>query len=232
MKSCKSCGKWSFVLNKDGLCKNCSAKIEKQKTDIKNLEEVHSELLKKNTEYANMSKSIQYQDKLLSDVNIAKEKFKTDNDVQAAIAVYEKALIYSNPPLKSNAHTMFLENLYIQAGEYDKAWAYLNGLITTNMGLIDKIRKEQCRILKKEKKYEYAMQMLVLAYLANSKWKNMFRAEAFIKEAMPIANKLEWQQEVVDSIAECIQKHVDKRTYDEARMIADYESLIDVLTQK
>ena len=54
MKSCKSCGKWSFVLNKDGLCKNCSAKIEKQKTDIKNLEEVHSELLKKNLKQTTM----------------------------------------------------------------------------------------------------------------------------------------------------------------------------------
>ncbi len=227
MKHCKNCGKLCFVLSKDGLCKNCSAEIELRKKQKEQSDKIRAELLIKNPSYAKNCELLQSQNELLSKVLAAKEKYKTDNDVYAAIAVYEQALIYSDPPLHSNSHTMFLANLYIQAEEYDKAWAYLNKLLLTNVGLTYKIRKEQCRILKKEKKYIDAMLMLALSYLADSKWSNSFRVDAFVKEAAPIAKKLNWSNETIEQLASCIQSHVNEKDYDESSLYDDMEKVIN-----
>lgn len=229
MKSCKNCGKLSFILSKDGLCKKCSKEIEERKRQSEHKQNIYEEYLKKNPLYAQDQKYLQEQGELLSEVLAARNKYKVDHDIQSAITVYEHALLHSDPPLRSNAHTMFLSNLYIQAKEYDKAWSYLNGLLLKNQDLTYEIRKDQCRILKKEKRYVDAMLMLILSFLADSKWKNIFNYESFVKEATPIANKLGWTQEAVERFADCIKKRVDSRDYDEASMVNEFrEILIDL----
>ncbi len=231
MKTCKICGKPSILLSKDGLCKKCYAENEARKKQRDYADRIRDEMKKKDPSYAKFCDDLEYQNKLLAEVNAARERFKVDKDIQAAIAVYERVLLHSTPPLKSNAHTMFLSNLYIQAEEYDKAWGYLNHLLITNPSLTYDIRKDQCRILKKEKKYVDAMQMLSLSYLAESKWNNTFKIDAFSKEATPIANKLGWNSENIKQIATCIQYHVGKKDYNEASLIADLKKIITWLNE-
>lgn len=85
--------------------------------------EIEKEMYVNNTAgYRDLKNQLDYQDNLLNIANEAREKYKTDGDIEPAIAVYEKVLLESDPPLASTTHTMLLADLYIKAEMYDKAW--------------------------------------------------------------------------------------------------------------
>ena len=83
-----------------------------------------------------------------------------------------------------------------------------------------------CKVLKKEKKYVDAMQMLMLSYLFNSKWNNTFRDTAFVKDATPIANKLKWDSEKIDILAQIISDQVKRKNYDEGALIKSFQKAL------
>ena len=78
----------------------------------------------------------------------------------------------------------------------------------------------------KEKKYVNAMQMLMLSYLFNSKWNNTFRDTAFVKDATPIANKLKWDSEKIDILAQIISDQVKRKNYDEGALIKSFQKAL------
>lgn len=177
-------------------------------------------------EFKKTKSDLEHQEKLLASVWEAREQYKTDSDIDKLISVYEYALITSKPPLKSDTHTMYLADLYIKSGQNDKAWGYLNSILFSHSELTGKIRYAQCKVLKKEKKYVDAMQMLMLSYLFNSKWNNTFRDTAFVKDATPIANKLKWDSEKIDILAQIISNQVKRKNYDEGALIKSFQKAL------
>lgn len=240
MAKCKVCGKSGLFLklDKNGKCKDCTYKakvsvngktvvFDAQKFNEQSKKETTEEWLSRvNPKYKKSKNELEYQDKLLTSVGEAREQYNTDNDIDKLISVYEYALITSNPPLRSDTHTMYLADLYIKSGQNDKAWGYLNSILFSHSELTGKIRLAQCKILKKEKKYVDAMQMLMLSYLFNSKWNNTFRDAAFVKDATPIANKLKWDSGKIDILAQIISNQVKRKNYDEGALIKFFQKAL------
>lgn len=240
MAKCKVCGNSGLFLklDKNGKCKDCTYKtkipvngktvfLDAQKFNEQSKKETTEEWLSRvNPEYKKSKNDIEYQDKLLTSVWEAREQYKNDNDIDKLISVYEYTLITSNPPLRSDTHTMYLADLYIKSGQNDKAWGFLNSILFSHSELTGKIRLSQCKILKKEKKYVDAMQMLMLSYLFNSKWNNTFCDAAFVKDANPIANKLKWDSEKIDTLAQIISNQVKRKNYDERTLIKSFQNAL------
>lgn len=87
----------------------------------------------------------------------------------------------------STAHDFRLVNFYIKRKMYDTAWGYLNRMVIDFPDNLSKIRKEMCRICKKEGRWVDALGFLMMSHA--SKYGG-FNAESFLKDLGPIARKL------------------------------------------
>ena len=190
--------------------------------------EIEKDMYLKNTAgYRDLKDELDYQNKLLTIANKARDRFKSDGSIDPAIRAYEKVLIESNPPLSSTAHTMFLADLYIKAEMYDKAWGYLNSLIGTDRAPLDKIRHEQARILKKENQHQEAIKMILLEYLAKSEWNNTFKRDACSKSIGPSIRALKWTLDDQEKCNDLVERQVRKRSYNENELIKKYSAFVE-----
>lgn len=221
MAKCWQCGNRGLFLhvNEEGLCNNCAKAQKKMQTEVK-------KQLLKDPKYRKMEEDLAYQDKLLKLALKARDHYKVDGDCDKAIAEYEKVMIQAKPPLKSNAHAMFLADLYIKAGYNDKAWGYLNSLILSHGLDLDKIRKYQAQILKKENKHDEAIKMLMLHHLAKSEWNNTLNREMFLKDIAPSIKKLGWSNDDVEALADMVANQVKSKNYKEGTLIDKYKTFI------
>ncbi len=221
MAKCWKCGKHGLFLrvNDEGLCGDCAEAQKKIKAEAK-------KQLLKDPKYRKMEEDLAYQDKLLKIALKARDRYKVDGDCDKAIAEYEKVMIQAKPPLKSNAHAMFLVDLYIKAGYNDKAWGYLNSLILSRGLDLDKIRKYQAKILKKENKHDEAIKMLMLHHLAKSEWNNTFNREMFLKDIAPSIKKLGWSSSDAEALADMVGKQVGSKNYKEGVLIDKYKIFV------
>lgn len=153
--------------------------------------------------YRQRQEELEYQNQLLSRVNAARVKYKSDGDLESAIEEYEYAFVVSNPPCQSS-QDIDLANLYIKAKQYDKAWGYLHQLLLRRKLPDPEIRFYQARILKKEGKYENAIEMYALGYFYKSIPNCPFQIKKFQKDISSSAKKLGWNQDVIDEITKII----------------------------
>ena len=167
---------------------------------------------------------LKYQSELLGLVNDANAKYANDGDIESLIKVYEHAFIESNPPCKSSQN-LKLADLYIKAGQNNKAWTYLNSLIASQEAPIEKVRHEQARILKKEKRYVLALEMIMYEHLHKYEWNNTFYREPFIKDAGVCIRALKWD-DISAELADIIEKQVKKHNYDDSILRKSYYSLL------
>lgn len=206
--------------------KNDSGKSDRKSRFSNDIEQ---EMYEKNQHgYRDMKDSLDYQDALLSRVNAAQKKFREDGCLDAVIKELEYAFITSNPPCKTSQN-MDLAGYYIRAGQSDKAWGYLNRLIMTGQAPLEKIRFEQARILKKEKKWADAIEMYMLGYLAKNQWNRQFQEDMFIKDIRSSASRLGWDDSVMKQLAEIVSSFVRKGKSDEKLMIREYRKLYEKL---
>lgn len=164
--------------------------------------------------------SLKYQSELLGKVNAANAQYAEDGNIDALIKVYEFAFIESTPPCKSSQN-LKLVDLYLKTGQNNKAWHFLNSLITSQEAPIEKIRHEQARILKKEKRYVYALEMTMYEHLHKYEWNNTFHRDAFIKDAGVCIRALKWE-DISDVLADMIEKQVAKHNYDDLSLRESY----------
>jgi hypothetical protein len=87
----------------------------------------------------------------------------------------------------SPAHDFRLVNGYIKKGHYDTAWGRLNRMVIDFPDSLSKIRKEMCRICKKEGRWPDALCYLMMSHAAKYAG---FSEVAFLKDLKPIARKL------------------------------------------
>lgn len=175
----------------------------------------------------------------------ALKKLKQDKDFDKAIAIFEK-IVEKEKTLFDNgvgSNTINLLDLYYKAQYYDRAWKYSNELImdyakteSSNWG----IRYIQCKILKKEKRYKDAMEMLILAYAGKSfsytDYGNSIQYSSevfvasnkskFIKEAMVLGNKLKYDCTKIEYLADFIEKSLGNSEYNEAYLVAGFREFL------
>lgn len=221
MAKCKLCGKSGLFMsvNENGLCKSCASQQKRNGT-------IKEELYKKDPTFRKLTDDLSEQDRLLEIVLKAREQYSIDGDCVKAIAAYEKVMLHPTVPLNSNTHTAFLVDLYMKAGQNDKAWGFLSSLIGTGRLPIEKIRNYQAKILKKENKHKDAIEMIMLEYLAKAKWNSTFDREAFLKAIKPSTNKLKTDDSFAVELSGIIQHHVDIGNFDESSLITQYRALL------
>ncbi len=215
-------GIFDFLLGKKESKSSEGIKSNTTKNGVPFTNEVERELYENNTfGYRDRKDNLDYQNALLSRVNKAQAKYKQDGDLEAVIKELEYAFIESNPPC-STSQNLDLADYYIKAGQYDKAWGYLNHLYRYQQAPINKIRFAQAKVLKKEKKWSYAIEMYMLGYLAKSEWNNTFQKEMFVKDIKSCVNKLNWDEDKVEYLCYLIEIQVKQRDYSESRLTESY----------
>ena len=80
---------------------------------------------------------------------------------------------------------------------------------------------------KRKKKWEYAIEMYVLGYLAKSEWNNTFQAEMFKKDIQSSVNKLGWDEEKVMYLSYLIDDQVKKKNYSEGDLSSKYRKFCE-----
>lgn len=220
MARCKKCGKSGLFLsvNKDGLCKNCSFQEKRN-------EAVNKELYRKYPSFRKVTDDLDEQDRLLKILIEAREQYSADGDCGKAIAAYEKVMLHPAVPINSNTHTSFLVDLYLKAGQNDRAWGFLNSLIGTDRLPIERIRGYQAKILSKENKHKDALEMLMLEFLAKAARSMTFNNEAFLKAIKPSIKKMKLDDTFANDLSNLIQHHVEVKNFDERSLVTQYRDL-------
>lgn len=189
--------------------------IFRKNTDIS--KNVQQELYNKNLYGCrDIKDSLSYQDKLLSLVNDASERYEQDHDLDAVIKAFEQAFVEADQPCKSSQN-MKLADYYIKAGLNDKAWGYLNKLQLTSEAPLEKIRFAQSRILKKKKKYINALEYCLMGHFN----KYSFNENVFYKDLMSYSNKLNLDYSQISYL-----KQIITSSKNESALIDKYRSII------
>ena len=152
------------------------------------------------------------QNEMLDRLSAAKQQYKVDNNLTRLISVYEELFVNSKPYLKSSQE-LDLANLYIKAGKNDKAWGYLNLLLSRGESPKHKIYSEQARILKKENKYEEAVRTYMLCHLYKAE-SGAYNQEAFLKDINVCVKKLKWSDAKVKRMTDILARNIQNRYFD------------------
>ena len=160
---------------------------------------------------------LDYQNKLLDAVNNATAQYSNDNDLDAIIKAYEHAFIEANPPCHSSQN-LKLVGFYVKKGELNKAWGYLNRLQSTQEAPTEKIRNEQFRILKKEKRFIPALDMLMGEHLLTYSNQTSFNRDRFLKEAGVCTRALKWDEGVLNDMADMLAVQLKNKDYNESKL--------------
>ena len=188
--------------------------------------DIERDMYKKNIAgYRELKDQVDYQDDLYERINAIHNKYKSVSDIEGYIDALEH--IITSDPESEKQVCLKLVDLYIKAGRNDTAWGYLNKLLIKNYDIKHKIRFEQARSLKKEKKYGDAILHYMLGYLDKSKWNNTFQADMFAKDIKSSANRLKWGDDRIRHLSSLIEKQVKKRNYDEEIIIKSYKRALE-----
>ncbi|SDB55061.1 hypothetical protein SAMN02910317_02857 [Ruminococcaceae bacterium FB2012] len=180
---------------------------------------IERDLYNSNPEYRRMKDKIDYEDELLEKLNYYVALYKSQNNIEALISAYEDAFVVSDPPCRST-QVFDLINLYINQGMLDKAWELLNRIILLHPDKLCRIRKEQCRILKKEGKYIEALRFISLSTFDNYGNKNSPNKQPFLKDVSPIIKKLSVDNTVAEELWTIIESELKNKKSSEATVEA------------
>lgn len=162
-------------------------------------------------------------DKAIDDMRKADTVFEKDGDIEKRIRVYEKYLL-ERPRWNSFNFNLSLAKMYVKAGQSDKAWGYLNQMYLWAIdqdavgGDASKIRFEQFKILKAEKKYKDALPMLVSSCVLNAyAVRDMyFNKSKFIKDAKTTAKAIGFSEDQIVLFADELEKNIKAKKVKEA----------------
>lgn len=157
-------------------------------------------------------------------LNVARQEYKIDNDINKLISVYEDLFVNSKPPVKS-PDEFELVKLYIKAGMTNKAWEYMNVLLARGTTPDYLIYNEQASILKKESKYLDAAHLYMLCYLSKTKDIGYFQEDKFTKDIKSCGTKLKWNDNDIKTATNMIQQRIDSKDYDLASLSADFKNV-------
>lgn len=165
-----------------------------------------------------IDKVLRDRDKAIAEMRKADAVYEKDGDINKRIHVYEKYMM-KKPEWNSFNFNMALAKMYVKAGRNDTAWGYLNQMYlwaiddTAIGGDTSKIRYEQFKILKSEKKFKDAMVMLVSSYVVNAYGiRDMyFNKEKFKKDAKTTAKGIGIGEADLAIFADKLEKDIKAR---------------------
>ena len=185
-----------------------------------------------------IARIIEDSDKAIADMHKADAAFEKDGDIEKRIRVYEKYLL-EKPQWNSFNFNLSLAKMYEKAGHNDKAWGYLNQMYLWAIdpdaigGDASKVRFEQFKILKGEKKYKDAMLMLVSSYVLNAyAIRDMyFNKPKFIKDGKTTAKAIGFSEDQFMLFADDLEKNLKAKKIKEAsvkKYCTDYFSRLSL----
>lgn len=168
---------------------------------------------------------IQESDKAIEEMQKADSVYNQDGDIEKRIKVYEKYLM-GKPLWNSFNFSRSLVSMYLKSGRNNEAWSYLNQLIQWSLdpesvGIdVSKVRYDQFKILKSEKKYSDALIMLVSSYVTSAyAIKDLyFNKEKFIKEAKTTAKGIGMSYEDLLVFADDLEKDIKRKKIKESKI--------------
>ena len=170
-----------------------------------------------------IDKILRDSDKAIAEMHKADAAFEKDGDLDKRIQVYEKYML-KKPEWNSFNFNLALAKMYVKAGRNDTAWGYLNQMYlwaidpTAIGGDVSKIRFEQFKILKAEKKFKDAMVMLVSSYVVNAYGIQgmYFNKEKFKKDAKTTAKGIGISEADLSVFADRLEKDIKAKRIKEA----------------
>ena len=170
---------------------------------------------------------LQKQNRMLSELSKAEEKYKEDNDIGALIAVYERLFYMTEDPLRCSSD-LRLADLYLKNKENDKAWGYLNYLSLGKLGTpLYKVRDKQARILKSEGRHKESIRFFLMAYLLKCRENSYPQREAFKKDIAVPAKKQGWSEIEVGQLADILDAYVRQRCFDPQKISDTYSDWVE-----
>ena len=172
-------------------------------------------------------KEVEEADKEIALLANAYDNYEKDGDLNRVINVYERCLtLDSESKWNSFNYCLKLVNLYKKAGENDEAWGFLNkmvmhfGQFSSPEYYLYKIRYEQFKILKSEKKHIAALQMLLLSIALQG---GGFRKEKFIKEGKTAAKGIGLDEHDLENLCLAVERKIKGKdiSVTQERMIID-----------
>lgn len=144
-------------------------------------------------------------DHTMADIDAAMNAIEHSDNRPKAIEDYRKAIAQAREDgvNLSSSHAMRVVNWYIKEGMNDKTWGYLNEIMFDYPGSLWKIRKEQCRICKKEKRWTDAAELLMQSHACKY---GEFDRNAFLKDLSPIAKKLPLIEDEPEYLADMLSR--------------------------
>ena len=222
MGKCLKCGKGGILLHvdKNGLCSNCAKEIHFRNT-------IEAEMYRNDAAFRQTVNANADADKLIDLLNRARDQYKKDGNIEKLIKGYEAVLIQVPKPVHSPSVAMQLVDLYIKNGQDDKAWGYLNSLLARSDYVVprDKIRFAQVKILKREKKYTEAVEMLILAHLSKAK-DQKYNVAGFEKDLKPIAKNLGWDDSNIHELIVVVDGFARSKHNSEQAAIKSFRKLL------
>ena len=157
-------------------------------------------------------------DREIMELQKADAAFREDGDLEKRISVYEEYLL-KKTHWNSFNFNLALAEMYFKAGENDKAWGYLNQMyiwaLDPDVAWDDtsKIRLQQFKILKSEKKYKDALVMLVSSYVINAYGISgmYFNKTKFKKDMKATAKAIGFLEEDQDAFADDLESKIKQK---------------------
>ncbi len=168
----------------------------------------------------------------------ADAEYKEDGDLDKRIAVYERILDFKKEQhWNSFNFCIKFVQMYVKADRDDDAWRLLNQMqikfatFYPQTYYDSKIRYEQFKILKKEKKFVDALHMLALSYALTSFQDDdghriPFNEEKFLKEAKTTAQGAGISPEDLAQLANLLKKNVKHRNITEQKISEIYRAFM------
>ncbi len=180
---------------------------------------------KVNPPVKNITKIVADSDKAIADMQKADTAFEKDGDIEKRIRTYEKYLL-EKPLWNSFNFNLSLAKMYVKAGHNDRAWDYLNQMYLWAIdpdaigGDASKVRFEQFKVLKAEKKYKDAMLMLVSSYVLNAyAVRDMyFNKSKFMKDAKTTAKAIGFSEDQLASFADDLERGIKTKKIKEVNV--------------
>jgi len=218
MSKCRLCGKSGlfFRVNSNGLCAECA---KKQHSFASNsAQSIHQ--------------NISNHDKELSILINAEEEYSSDKDIQKLISVYEDIFIRQKSTLNSQSRWFNLVELYLKAGQNDKAWAWLNQLAIKHPDYMSKIEDKRYKILNKEGRFLDAMLSLMssIGYSEGNAgpqaYYQAYGRSRFIKLAPALIKKLKWPADDLSLLEDMLSSSIGKKEFNYSLLREKYKEFI------
>lgn len=158
-------------------------------------------------------------------VSTAEEKYKTDKNPEPAILEIESAYKTYSISFFAPHYVNLLVKLYVETGQNNKAWEFLNSLLLNPNAKESIIRGEQAWLLKKEKRHKDAVEMFLYQHLANAK-EGFFSDSALMKDIGVSVRALKWTSDDQEEIANIVKRQVDSKKYDSGIVHKEYAEFL------